>query len=50
MVETSLICCLGADVPYRLLRGERDVVAILYFSPILHIAFLLAFAPSCLCR
>lgn len=50
MVETVVICCLGADVPYRLRRGERDVVATVYFSPILPTPLLLAFVPSCLRR
>lgn len=51
MVEIFAIYCLGADMPCRFLRGDRDAVATIYFSPLLFIPFLLDFAsPACVGR
>lgn len=43
MVEVFAIYCLGADMPCRLLRGDGDAVATIYFPPLLFIPFFVGF-------
>lgn len=50
MEEIFAIYCLGADMPCRLLRGDRDAVATIYFPPLLFIPFFVGFCFPCLCR